>query len=204
MIEQSKWNIAHTVRINKSKAEKDNTPLLSSMPVPSVEDFFRQLERPYPKFFKMDLLCKWAWLGAEILLAEKEGFIYEGIDKTRIVVVLSTSHGCIEVDKGYQQTLATIPSPALFVYTLPNIMLGEICIHHGIKGEQLCMVSDAFDSEELFFSVNDLLTNKGMDACLCGWVDATAEATDLCLFWVTRSGSGKPFTQEQLEQLYQS
>jgi hypothetical protein len=150
----------------------------------------------YPKFFKMDLLCKWAWLAAEYLLVTGRGPVYEGYPKEKTAVVLFTGAGCLEADKRYQETLATIPSPALFVYTLPNIMLGEISIRHGFKGEQLCMVQNGFDSSEQIFWVNDLLEHKEMDACLCGWVDVTADILDVCMFWVARSGNGAGLSVE--------
>ncbi len=165
-------------------------PLFSSAGVQVTPDMvYEALHRAYPKFFKMDMLCKWAWLAAEYLLMTDEDPVYEGYDKDKTSVVLFTDAGCIEADRRYQETLATIPSPALFVYTLPNIMLGEICIRHGFKGEQLCMVQDRFDSTELLFWVNDLMIQKNMDACLCGWVDVTADVQDVCMFWVTRTGS---------------
>ncbi len=150
----------------------------------------------YPKFFKMDLLCKWAWLAAEYLLITDQGPVYEGYRKDKTGVVLFTGAGCIEADKRYQETLASIPSPALFVYTLPNIMLGEISIRHGFKGEQLCMAQNRFDSREQLFWANDLMEYKGMDACLCGWVDVTADILDVCMFWIARSGNGAGLSVE--------
>ena len=147
----------------------------------------------------MDLLCKWAWLGAETLLMQNGVPVYGGVDKTKIAVVLMTNHGCLEVDKKYQETTNTIASPALFVYTLPNIMLGEICIRHGFKGEQACFVNDRFDVEQLHFWVNDLLHNRGMEACLCGWVDAVTDDHNISLFWVTKNGGGIPFDTDILQ-----
>jgi hypothetical protein len=52
---------------------KDNAP----------ENFYRQLQYSYPKFFKMDVLCKWAWLGAESLNQDQAAFYNEGKDKNR-------------------------------------------------------------------------------------------------------------------------
>lgn len=169
-------------------------------PVPP-EEIYRSLGYSYPKFFKMDLLSKWAWLATEGLLADTNGWIYEQTDKTKIAVVLMTGHGCLDVDKKYQQTITEIPSPALFVYTLPNIMLGEICIRHGIKGEQACLVSSAPDWKEIHFLVTDLMDNRGTDACICGWVDATNDNQDLALYWITK-GPGEAFSVNNLEKAY--
>ena len=62
-------------------------------------------------------------------------------------------------------------------------MLGEICIKHGFKGEQLCIVQDDFDKEELNFWVNDLLKNRGMEACVCGFVDASEYGVKVEMEW---------------------
>ena len=168
-----------------------------------AEDAYRALAISYPKFFKMDLLCKWATLSAECLLKndsnkeQSQRYVYEGLDKNAIAVVLMTASGCLDVDKKYLHSMETVASPALFVYTLPNIMLGEICIRHGFKGDQLSMVSEAPDVEELHFWVSDLLQNRGMDACLCGWVEAVEGKQEIRLIWVDKK-SGVSFSRDNL------
>lgn len=177
---------------------------LANYAVQEPQDLYRLMQCNYMKFFKMDSLCKWAWLGAEALLTKDGSNLYDGIDKNKIAVVLMTKHGCIDVDKKYLEGMDNIPSPALFVYTLPNIMLGEISIRHGFKGEQLCLVDEYFNTEELHFWVNDLLTNRGMDACLCGWADVYGEQKDICMYWVTKQPSETPFTKDKLQELYKA
>ena len=193
--------IAHWIKIGKGKIIRDNVAL-AALSSSAPEDLYRMFQYSYPKFFKMDMLCKWAWLGAEALLHQNERPVYDGMDKNKIAVVLATSHGCLDVDKKYQQSIQNIPSPALFVYTLSNIMLGEIFIRHGFKGEQACLVSEHFDSEELFFYVNDLLSNRDMDACICGWVNAINDQHDVSMFWVERNAKGLIFSPAVLQQLH--
>lgn len=195
-------NIGHWLRIKDGSLSKDGQQIMSATSERTAEAAYTGLEYNYPKFFKMDLLCKWAWLAAETLLSAQDGHLYDDMDKNRIGLVLATAHGCIEVDKKYSETMMSHPSPALFVYTLPNIMLGEICIRHGLKGEQACLAEDAFNAGELHFWVNDLLANRGMQACLCGWVDVTADKEDISMYWVTASGNGIPFSFETLQMLH--
>jgi hypothetical protein len=194
--------ISHWVHINNDKLVKDNASLIDSA-LATAEDVYHALKCNYPKFFKMDNLCKWAWLGAETLLQQDGALLHEGIDKTKIAVVLMSGHGCLEADKRYNATLATIPSPALFVYTLPNIMLGEISIRHGFKGEQTCLIDKAFDAEEVFFCANNLL-QRNMEACICGWVDVINGNRDICLFWVTKNIKGTTFSADNMLQLYKN
>jgi hypothetical protein len=199
--------INNCVRITGREATRNGKALLSLNEGEALlpEDLYRSLQFSYPKFFKMDMLCKWAWLGAECVLGSEGKFLYEGMDRNKVAVVIFTSSGCLEADRKYQQSIKTIPSPALFVYTLSNIMLGEICIRHGFKGEQLCMVSEAFDPAEMYFWVSDLLNNRGMDACLCGWVEAEGDRKDVCLFWVGKEESGtEGFSAAAMRQHYNS
>ncbi len=144
---------------------------------------YRSISMNYPKFFKMDSLCKWAMVAAECLLKDAEDYCYASIEKTNIAMVLMTRNGCIDVDKKYWETTAAIASPALFVYTLPNIMLGEISIKHGFKGEQLTLVSNQYDKDLLQFWVSDVLQNRGMKACLAGWVDVENDKASIALDW---------------------
>lgn len=138
----------------------------------------------YPKFFKMDLLSKVAFLSTELLLRNVHAA--QQYNKERIAVVLTTAQGCLEVDKRYEESRQTFASPALFVYTLPNIMLGEICIRNGFKGEQACNISESEDAAFLDFYVNDLLNNRNMEACLCGFADATDTHIYCTLRWVDK------------------
>lgn len=195
-------HILHHVRIKDGIVSKDGVAVTDKvMALP--EDLYRELGCNYLKFFKMDPLCKWAWLATELLVSHNGQVLYHGLDNNRVALVLQTTNGCLEVDKKYQETLATIPSPALFVYTLPNIMLGEICIRHGFKGEQACLVNEAFDSEELTTWVADLLERRGMEACLFGRVDATRNATDITLFWADSSTPGTPLSAPALQQVHE-
>lgn len=177
---------------------------LQSGPHPESPDaLYRALGFAYPKFFKMDLLCKWAWLGAEILLSIPDSEpIYTGLTRSKIAVVLATGAGCLDVDKRYLATMDGHPSPALFVYTLPNIMLGEICIRHGFTGQQLCLVQESPDDEEIYFSASDLL-GRGAEACVCGWVDATTDGYAVSMAWLALAAAGPALTTEALQTAFQ-
>lgn len=195
--------IHSSLLIKGNAAVKDGSRLnFTAHELQSPQELYRAAGLSYMKFFKMDLLCKWAWIGAELLLNNEGLAKYEGIDRNKIAVVLQTEHGCIDVDKKFLETTREIPSPALFVYTLPNIMLGEICIRHGFKGEQLCQVSKQPDITELHFWVHDLLTHRGMEACICGWVDVYEEQKDIRLLWVTKQAGPLPFSTHTIQQLF--
>ncbi len=173
-------------------------PALQGGETLTPEALYTALQCNYPKFYKMDKLCKWAVAAAHWLFADDA--LLASTDRNKVALMLTTGHGCLEVDKRYYDSMA-MPSPALFVYTLPNIMLGEICIRYGFKGEQLCMVSTSFDANEIFFSAQSLMS-QGMQACLAGWVEVTPYTHDIHLFWITKDSNGIPCTPASLKQLY--
>ena len=51
-------------------------------------------------------------------------------------------------------------SPALFVYTLPNIVIGEICIRHHFKGENAFFVFKQFDGTFMAGICQQLFENQ--------------------------------------------
>lgn len=161
---------------------------------------YETLDNHYPKFYKMDALCKLGILTTHALL--------EGVDKTQyqpeeMGIVLSNKNGSIEADINYFESAKTFPSPSLFVYTLPNIVIGEISIRYGCKGENAFFISEDFNAGWIHFYVTDLMQHQGIKACICGWVDVTGEQYNAGLFLVEKkSGDGINFTAENLNGLY--
>lgn len=148
----------------------------------------------------MDILSKLAFLAVEILSPD-----LSQINKERVAVVLSTSEGCLEVDKKFEESRSTFASPALFVYTLPNIMLGEICIRHKIKGAQICLIEASVQPELLHFYVSDLLERRRTEACLCGHINATGNRLEAVLAWITPGNPPDPgsvFCLQNLNRIF--
>jgi len=62
-------------------------------------------------------------------------------------------------------------SPAVFVYTLANICLGEIAIRHQLRSEGHFFVFDHYP-EEFFIQYSQYLVQEGLaERVLCGWVE---------------------------------
>ena len=149
----------------------------------------------YPKFYKMDNPCKLAIVATELLL--KETSVIEKCGKDKVGVVLQNSSSTIDTDNDFQLTIDDranyFPSPAVFVYTLPNILIGEICIRHGIKGENAFLVSDHFDPGKVIESVKLLLNKDYAQACLCGWVEVLGDQFESVLFLVEKEKTIKEY-----------
>ncbi|MBK9974120.1 MAG: hypothetical protein IPP14_05030 [Planctomycetes bacterium] len=89
-------------------------------------------DQPYPKFGRMDPLCKVAVAAAQ-LIQRAGGF--DGLDRDQVAQCGATALGCLEVDSQFEATRrAGAPSPALFVYTLPSMFQGEIAIQFKLRG----------------------------------------------------------------------
>ena len=183
-----------------------NGQLLWEAPRAGVSGFllsaYQQFGFQYPKFYKMDHLSKLGWLAAELLLRDEPGVLdYEPGD---VALVLSNANSSLDTDYKYYATVSDIPSPALFVYTLPNIMIGEICIRHKFKGENAFFVFEVFDGEFIESYVRDLIETGGARACICGWVDVLGEDYSVALFLVERKIATLPFTAENMNGLFKT
>lgn len=149
----------------------------------------------------MDRLSKLGLLAAEILLKDTDHQAKYREEETGIV--LSNTNGSLDVDLKYAKTMHTGASPALFVYTLPNIVIGEIAIRHKLKGENAFFVFKAFNGNFIAEYVNGLFNSRLIKNCICGWVDFLGEEYEALLMLVesTQTGTAIPFTVERINQL---
>lgn len=138
----------------------------------------------YPKYYKMDNLSKLGWLAAEILL--KDSFKKDNYQPEETGIILANTNSSLDNDLKYFDSTKDIPSPSLFVYTLPNIVIGEICIRNNFKGEQAFFVQEAFDAVFFEQQVNYLLDKNILSACICGWVDVLEQEYKAVLFLVEK------------------
>lgn len=134
-----------------------------------LQSAYEALTVNYPKFFKMDSLCKTGFLATELLL-QNQG-VKERFKAEEIAIVISCANSSLDTDLRYEHSIAEGASPALFVYTLPNILIGEIAIRNGIKGESACFVFDIFDAPFQTNYINGLFESGKIKACISGWAD---------------------------------
>jgi len=169
--------ITKTTRITQNKVWCDDQIVYQQDTESNFQDFikpaFKELCTPYPKFYKMDSLSKLAFVASEVLL--KDTNLLSKYSKEEIGFVFLNSASTINTDREHQKSISDrtnyFPSPAIFVYTLPNIMLGEICIKNGFFGENLLLISEKFDTEMIYRQVELLYENQRLQACITGWVD---------------------------------
>ena len=154
----------------------------------------------YPKFYKMDNLSKLGWLATEILL--KESLVNTEYAPDEIGIVFSNSNASLDTDLRYFQTVSGYPSPSLFVYTLPNIVIGEVCIRHKIQGENAFFVFGKFEPGFLHKYTSSILEAGIIKACICGWIEILADEYKAAVFLVEEKPNGKPFTADNMSELF--
>lgn len=197
--------IQGTSRITPGAAWKDEKPLFRH-PDAAAESFlpalYQSLQLNYPKWYKMDRLSQLGILAVDILL--KDGFNNADYDPAEVAIVLSNNHSSLDTDARFVEQLADIPSPATFVYTLPNIMIGEIGIRHGFKGEQGCFVMAAPDVKFMEQYVQSLFAEGRTKLCITGWIDLFRNDFEAVLFLVGRgtkdNSKHSTFNKENLYQ----
>lgn len=150
----------------------------------------------------MDNLSKLGWLATEILL--KDVFIKPD-QPENVGVVISNKSSSLDTDLKYYESVQSIASPALFVYTLPNIVMGEISIRHHFKGENALFVSEQFEMGFVHQYVQGLFSDGSLQSCICGRLEFFGNTIEAALYLVENTDKEKslPFTEETINKIYQ-
>lgn len=170
--------------IEKSKIILNNE-IIFETPTENFSDFakeaYKSLELNYPKFHKMDNLSKLAFLASEMVLKDE--------DHNRTALVFANRSSSLDTDFKYQESINSLenyfPSPAVFVYTLPNICVGEISIKHKMQTENAFFVLDEFDENFLNDYAAQILQSGKADKVLCGWVELYQESYQAFVYLLT-------------------
>lgn len=176
----------NTVIVNGNVIYKDCNVDFSGF----IKSAYKTLNTNYPKFFKMDNLSKLAFLTADILLKDLDLG-----DDNNIALLLSNRSSSLDTDRTYQKSIQDkenyYPSPAVFVYTLPNICIGEISIKYKLFSENSFFIFDSFNASHLLDYSNSLFSTKKAKDVLCGWVDFDNDKYEAFLYLVGDSGTIK-------------
>ncbi|MBL7858699.1 MAG: hypothetical protein JNM57_13510 [Cyclobacteriaceae bacterium] len=158
----------------------------------SLEEFlvaaYTQINMNYPRYYKMDSLSKVGILAAELLWRDAK--IIRPDSPESIAVILSNAHASLDTDVRYWESAKKQASPALFVYTLPNIVTGEICIRHNLKGENAFFIAERFDPVLLSDYAGMVLDQPGTKLCMGGWLDVMNDHHDVFLYLMEKSEDG--------------
>ena len=184
-----KNNIQHICHINQRSICLDGKVIfLNENQAESLEflnEIYRFLKIDYPKFFKMDVLSKLAFIATEMICKKLD---FTEINKESVGIVLENKSSSLMSDLTFQRSIqdknAHYPSPAIFVYTLSNIMMGEMCIRHGFSNENALFITEQFDPILLEKYINHLFNEQIIEHCFGGWVEANPEHIEAFIYFM--------------------
>ena len=147
-----------------------------------LTSLYRQMIGNYPKFYKMDGLSRLGFVASEILLnaekgdtdverREEEG---ERLLEERAIIFFNHSSS-IASDRNYKESINEkdnyFPSPSIFVYTLPNIVTGEIAIRNHFHGETSFFILPDKDERMMEEILQASCRDAQSKSFLTGWID---------------------------------
>lgn len=135
-----------------------------------LTSLYKQMIGDYPKFYKMDGLSRLGFVASEILLnAEKEE-----TEEEKAIIFFNHSSS-IASDRNYKESIKDkdnyFPSPSIFVYTLPNIVTGEIAIRNHFQGETSFFILPDKDERLMEEILQASCRDAQSKSFLTGWID---------------------------------
>lgn len=145
-----------------------------------LTSLYRQMIGNYPKFYKMDGLSRLGFVASEILLNAEKGDTdverreEEGLLEERAIIFFNHSSS-IASDRNYKESINDkdnyFPSPSIFVYTLPNIVTGEIAIRNHFHGETSFFILPDKDERMMEEILQASCRDAQSKSLLTGWID---------------------------------
>lgn len=170
------FNIQHRVRITPSTSLIDGKPLPFEHTTNSpITDLYKHFINDYPKFYKMDPLARLGFVATELLLKVSAATCCNTAEGRPSAVILFNSSSSIYTDRQYLHTIASpedyFPSPSLFVYTLPNIITGEIALRNHYNSETSFYITDKRDDQLISTIINASFADPQTNSVIGGWID---------------------------------
>lgn len=164
---RNEFYITASVKIKNNEIFKNDQSVFKTNKELSLLDFLKEayqfLDLSYAKFHKMDVLCKLGVIATTVL---KEDYPSDA------ALVFQNKSSSEMSDFQHQEKLNDFPSPANFVYTLPNIVMGEISIKHQLQSENAFFIAEEFQPQIIVSHTESLLKNNKASATICGWLEA--------------------------------
>ncbi len=173
-----KHSITHHVKLTPNYLEINGKRVAEAVAGDSfLTQLYRAYQMDYPKFFKMDVLSKVGFISSEILLSSEETERF--VPRADRAVLLFNRHSSLHADSAFQQTIADpedfYPKPSVFVYTLPNIVTGEISIRNHYHGESSFILLPEKSQTAMEQAVEAAFLDPETTSALTGWLEALSD-----------------------------
>lgn len=178
--QKREFTTTHTIRITPEEVILDQQKLWEGKEELGEQEglehhslltsLYKQMIGDYPKFYKMDGLSRLGFVASEILLnAEKEE-----TEEEKAIIFFNHSSS-IASDRNYKESIKDkdnyFPSPSIFVYTLPNIVTGEIAIRNHFQGETSFFILPDKDERLMEEILQASCRDAQSKSFLTGWID---------------------------------
>lgn len=170
------WTKTHTVRLSSGDGK-------------SLNEIYREQIGNYPKFHKMDILSRLAFVATELLMKgekvkESKSEDFSIFHFFSFSIILFNHSSSIVSDRQYLSTISDadnfFPSPSVFVYTLPNIAAGEIAIRHHCTDETSFYILQEKNDALMQQILDASLRASNVQSVISGWIDAESETSYEC------------------------
>ena len=162
------YSVEHHVRITPPS---DLTEIYKHVVAPLIGET-ASAKGAYPKFYKMDKLSQLGFIASELLLKQESPRKEQCTDRA---VVLFNHSSSVWVDREYAKSITIgddyFPSPSLFVYTLPNIVCGEIAVRNGYHAETSFYILPHKDENMMHQILASTFLDETIQSILTGWID---------------------------------
>ena len=169
-----------------------------------ITEFYRSLQVDYPKFFKMDGLSKLGFLASEMIFRDEENRF---VPREDIAVICFNRSSSLDIDTQYQATICDnknyFPSPSLFVYTLPNVVTGEIAIRNNFLGETSFYICKEFNAKQIVRTVRNAFCDKCTTTVLVAWIEYFEEKREVLMALVESGKGDVEFVENEISRLHQ-
>lgn len=163
----------HTVTLTESELFVDGERVqLHATGKDMLTEIYKNSGADYPKFYKMDIMSRVVYIASELLLHHNN----VTADPGRAVILFNRTSSVVS-DRNHLATIRDeenfYPSPSVFLYTLPNIVAGEVAIRNGIKAETSLYIIDRKDEKLMEQVISASMAASGARSMITGWVDCS-------------------------------
>lgn len=167
------YTASHRIQVTPRGITVDGQPLaVTQTGAKMLTEVYKRYIGDYPKYYKMDALAQLGFVATELLLRQ-EGEHPERRTDRAIVLFNHSSSLC--ADRDYERSIADkanyFPSPSVFVYTLPNIVCGEMAIRHGYHAETSFYILNGKDEAMMHDILRSTFQDSSLRSILAGWID---------------------------------
>ncbi len=173
---QTLYETVKTVEIDPEGLSVDGQSIpLENQGAALLPEIFKKYLADGSRFFKMDLFSRLAYVGTGLLAKDA----LEDCAPEDRGLLIGTLNGSVLADRKHLSTFSEeyYPSPAIFINTLPNVVLGEIAVTHQIQGETTLLMLPGLEDACLENILDATLAATQPSVLIAGWVDCESENT---------------------------